>query len=623
MKLLHLVAGNLFGGVETLLVTLAQQRHLCPDLQSSFGLCFAGQLAEELQAAGVTPHLLGGVRLRQPWKVWQARHQLAQLLRQERFDAVVCHGAWVQVVFGPVVRQHRLPLVFWCHDTPQGTHWLERWASRVPPDLVLANSRYTQAALPRLYPGVPSHVLYAPIVNRIPTDLATTRQEVRAERNTPPEAVVLIQVSRMERCKGQGVLLEALAQLNALPGWICWIVGGPQRPQEDLYFQELRIVAGQLGLLDRVRFLGQRSDVPRLLAAADLYCQPNTGPDAFGIAFIEALYAQLPVVTTAMGGGQEIVDPSCGRLVAPNDADELSHTLADLIKQGELRSQLGAAGPQRATALCDPQRQLQQLQEVLLALVLKQQRQAPKKWLRDALQPVDFWRYLLWRKSGSAQPITVSLTDGQRLILRPAPTTDLATAYEIYVDRAYRKPALVPDVATQVIVDVGANVGYSIVYFAHLYPAAQIIAYEPHPGHVDLIHQHVKVNRLSDRVEIRPIAASNYVGDAFLREAENESSVTQESGSGHLPVQVGDLLADLAKQRIDLLKLDIEGGEYAILKDDRFADLDVRVIVLEWHNTPDVPDGYQWCRDRLTSLGFRCIEGQLRYEQAGILWGWK
>ena len=51
----------------------------------------------------------------------------------------------------------------------------------------------------------------------------------------------------------------------------------------------------------------------RLLAAADVFCQPNSGPEPFGIVFVEALYAGLPVIATAIGGAQEIVDAACMR----------------------------------------------------------------------------------------------------------------------------------------------------------------------------------------------------------------------------------------------------------------------------------------------------------------------
>jgi glycosyltransferase involved in cell wall biosynthesis len=122
-------------------------------------------------------------------------------------------------------------------------------------------------------------------------------------------------------------------------------------------------LAGRLGVADRVRFAGQREDVPRLLAAADIFCQPNTRPEPFGIAFVEALLAGLPVVTTDLGGAREIVDDSCGVRVPAGDARALAQALRRLMEEPRLRERLGRAGPARARQLCDPARQLGLLRE--------------------------------------------------------------------------------------------------------------------------------------------------------------------------------------------------------------------------------------------------------------------
>ena len=111
--------------------------------------------------------------------------------------------------------------------------------------------------------------------------------------------------------------------------------------------------------------MGERADVPDLLAAADIHCQPNSAPEPFGLAFVEALYASLPVVSSDAGGVPEIVTPACGILVPPGDAEALRAALASLIADPERRTVLGAAGPARARALCDPQRQLELLEAAL------------------------------------------------------------------------------------------------------------------------------------------------------------------------------------------------------------------------------------------------------------------
>jgi glycosyltransferase involved in cell wall biosynthesis len=282
---------------------------------------------------------------------------------------VVCHNYWPYAVFAPVVRSRGLPLVLWAHDVPNGRHWIERWARRTRPDLVLANSRFTQSAVAGFLPGVPSEVLYAPAPAPLPGERGAVRRRVRAALDTPEDATVVVQASRCERWKGHAVLLQALGRLRGVPGWCGWLTCGPQRSHERAYAEELQAAAASLGIGGRVRFLGPRRDVPDLLAAADVHCQPNTAPEPFGLAFVEAMYAGLPVVTTAFGAALEVVAEDCGVLVPPGSVVRLAEVLRRLILDGSLRRALGAAGPSRARLLCDPATQLGRLQGLLNRVV--------------------------------------------------------------------------------------------------------------------------------------------------------------------------------------------------------------------------------------------------------------
>ena len=382
MRVLHLSAGNLYGGLETVLVTLARCRALSPELECEFALCFAGRAENELRAAGAPVYRLGEVRVRWPLSILRARRALRALIRERGFDAVICHSPWTQAIFGPVVRAARTPSIFWLHDVATGRHWLERWAARVAPDGAICDSRFTAATLPLIYPRVPCEVVYYPVAPA-PGAARSDREALRAELGVAPEAVVLIQVSRMEQWKGHRLHLDALARLAGLPRWTCWMVGGAQRPHEARYLEALRAQAAALGIGPRVSFLGQRDDVARLLDAADIHCQPNTGPEPFGITFVEALYARLPVITTSIGGALEIVDSSCGMLVAPDDPEALAGALGRLIEDRELRARLGAAGPARATALCDPRTQMASLVRALTKLRPAQARDARVKTVEE------------------------------------------------------------------------------------------------------------------------------------------------------------------------------------------------------------------------------------------------
>jgi glycosyltransferase involved in cell wall biosynthesis len=364
MKVLHVYAGNLFGGIETLLVTLARQRHLYPEMEPQFALCFEGRLSRELATTDVKVHQLGAVKLSRPWQAVRARTELERIIRQESIDLVICHACWPQLIFGRTVRQLGKPLVFWCHDTPTGQSLIEKLARFVRPDLTIANSHYTQQHLHLLYPNTPDRVMYYPVAPIVIERPLAVRQDIRQQLGTATETTVIIQVSRMERWKGHALSIAALGEIKDLGNWEYWIVGGVQRESERDYLKELQERVAKLGLTERVRFLGERHDVPDLLVAADVFCQTNLSGEPFGIVFVEALYAGLPVVTVAVGGGGEIVTPACGSAVEPGNVSEIARSLRQLIQNPTNRQQVRTSAMHRASELCDPHQQIGTLAKV-------------------------------------------------------------------------------------------------------------------------------------------------------------------------------------------------------------------------------------------------------------------
>jgi glycosyltransferase involved in cell wall biosynthesis len=301
--------------------------------------------------------------------VWRARRAFASLLRSQRPDVVVCHQPWPLALFGTVAKRHSVALVLWMHMAAS-RHWLDRLARRVDPGTIVCNSQFTASTLPPSNARV--EVVYAPVdVSPNGDDSNARRVQAHCDddsgrvRLLADRDAVIIQVSRMEPLKGHTVLLDALGRLRDRAGWTCRFAGGAQRPHEAQYMESLRARASALGIGGRVEFLGDRCDVPSLLADADIYCQPNIAPDAFGLSLIEAMAAGLPVVTSALGGAKEIVDQTCGALVAPRDAIALASQLAALLENPDHRARLGANGPERARALCDPATQMPRIAEIL------------------------------------------------------------------------------------------------------------------------------------------------------------------------------------------------------------------------------------------------------------------
>ena len=98
-----------------------------------------------------------------------------------------------------------------------------------------------------------------------------------------------------------------------------------------------------------MRFLGLRTDVPRILAGSDLVVVPSRAPEAFGLTVVEAMAAARPVVVTDAGAMAELVDHGrCGIVVPKGDPRSLAAAVARLIDGPTFARQLGEAGQTRA-----------------------------------------------------------------------------------------------------------------------------------------------------------------------------------------------------------------------------------------------------------------------------------
>jgi glycosyltransferase involved in cell wall biosynthesis len=289
------------------------------------------------------------------------------ILRGGSYAAAVCHAPWSHAIFGGPARREGVPCVVWQHDAATGTSLVERASKRTGADLVICNSRWTAGSADALQPGVPQRVIYCPVQR--PAAGANERAAVREALGATDDEVVILAASRVEPWKGQLQLVRALATL-ASRRWVLWRAGGANRRHERDYAAAIAAEVRRLGLQSRVAILGERRDVSRLLAGADLLAQANVSPEPFGVVFAEALLAGVPVVTTQMGGAPEIVNESCGRLVPPGNQRALVRALDDGIYNREVRKALGAAAVPHAFAICDPSVVLPRLESALLSVAI-------------------------------------------------------------------------------------------------------------------------------------------------------------------------------------------------------------------------------------------------------------
>ena len=159
----------------------------------------------------------------------------------------------------------------------------------------------------------------------------------------------VVTLCRLVERKGVGNAIEAIAQV---PGAELLIAGGPPADEldRDPQARRLRALADQLGVGERVRFLGRlgRADIPPLLRSADVVaCVPWYEP--FGIVPLEAMACGRPVVASRVGGHIDtIVDGVSGVHVPARDPDSIAETIGALLADPARREALGAAAARRA-----------------------------------------------------------------------------------------------------------------------------------------------------------------------------------------------------------------------------------------------------------------------------------
>lgn len=243
--------------------------------------------------------------------------------------------------------------------------------------------------------------------------------------------------------------------------------------------------------------------------------------------------------------------------------------------------------------------------------------------LRDLMTGESKIRYLLWRALKLPGNLTIRLTSGERLNVRPLPADDIETAFEIFVAQVYRPPLPIEADSVKLIVDLGANIGFSGIYLGHRYPNAKIIAFEPHPKHAQLATYNVNSNGFGKSFDLVCAAASNCTEEAFLTDKGVSSMVISKEFPGAIKIQILDIFEHLKNTPIDILKIDIEGGEFSLLGDSRFKDLQARAIVLEYHVTKDKPDARDWCQQRLSEFGYRVEAGAWDGPNNGFLWAYR
>jgi glycosyltransferase involved in cell wall biosynthesis len=334
MHVLQILPDLNAGGVEGTTVEMVEA--LVAAGHGAHVLSAGGRLVTEVERLGGVHHRanIGSKNiLSVPWRIAGIRRLIAE------HDIDVVHArsrapAWPAMF---AARAEKVPFVTTYHGTYNARSGLKRFYNSVMArgDLVIANSNFTRDHL------MAQHGTAAETITVIPRGVdmarfdpaAVTADEIGAKRKSwgvQAGETVLVLPGRLTRWKGQTVAIRALAEL---PQSYRLILVGDAQGRTD-YVAELAALGKSLDVGARVHLAGHATDMPVVLAAADIVLTPSTDPEAFGRTAAEAQAMNRPIVAADHGGAVEVVVAGeTGFRTPPGDAKALA---VAILKVGQL-----------------------------------------------------------------------------------------------------------------------------------------------------------------------------------------------------------------------------------------------------------------------------------------------
>ncbi|MCC6159775.1 MAG: glycosyltransferase [Deltaproteobacteria bacterium] len=297
---------------------------------------FADRHLDRLADLGVPVHQMRPSRWYNPAEIARMR----RLLRDGRFDLVHTHkGGDLSLVLLASAGLPRFALVNTRGvNFPLGANRFKYNLNRLDRAIVVSEDSKRVMARSGVRPDK-IEVIYGGVDIARFVPRPELRAPVRAELGIAPDAFVFLMVANLVRQKGHGDYLEAAARLaRSHPGAFHLFAG-----KGDSSAWQAR--AAELGLADVVRFLGFRSDVERLFAAADASVVSSFAGEGVSGVLRESMACAVPVITTNVGGNAELVaDGETGLVVPMRDPPALAAAMARMIDGDALRTTLSQKG---------------------------------------------------------------------------------------------------------------------------------------------------------------------------------------------------------------------------------------------------------------------------------------
>ena len=338
-SVLFVITGLYRGGAEAQLVLLARELLARGWEVKVVSMTSGGSLQADLEDIGIPVFTLG---MRRGVPDPRAVPRLVRLLRREQPTILHTHMVHSNLLGRMARFLTRVPVVIsTSHSITEGGQWRE-WAYRITDPLVDLTTIVSNSAAARYIRvgAVPSGKLKM-VPNGVQLETYAAGARIRLTQRADldlGDQFVWLAVGRLDTPKDYPNLLASLARLKSRHHILLIAGDGPLRQQVENF-------ATELGISEKVRFLGIRKDVPQLMAAADAYVMSSAW-EGLPMVLLEAAASALPIIATTVGGNEEIVgDAVSGFLVPPNN----SSALADAMQRmedlpAEERRSMGLAG---------------------------------------------------------------------------------------------------------------------------------------------------------------------------------------------------------------------------------------------------------------------------------------
>jgi glycosyltransferase involved in cell wall biosynthesis len=271
-----------------------------------------------------------------------------------QFDVVVCFSQKSFMLASLAKPFMRRPILWFMNDILSPEHFSRTMirllvlVSRYSADHIVLNSQASLSAWRRaggresavsvVYPGLQVEQIMGQL-----QDLPAIA--LHKSKYSPHGKPLVGMFGRIGRWKGQEVFLRAIARL---PDARAVIVGGALFGEEE-YERKVRKLASDLGLSDRVTFVGHVSEVMTLMAACDVVAHCSTAPEPFGLVIAEAMLAGTPVIASDAGGAREIVTPEeTGQLTPLEDHEALAAAIARYLANPQWAREIAGRASIRA-----------------------------------------------------------------------------------------------------------------------------------------------------------------------------------------------------------------------------------------------------------------------------------